>query len=196
MKLTLVRHPQTFDNVKHIMAGHETNSRVTKVGKRQIELVAKRLAEEKFDIMYSSDLTRCKQLALAIKKLNPNLKLVFAKELRERHFGIFEGKTQKAFSKFESKAEHIDSLQPPQGESREQAAARMLRFIEKIEKQHEHALIITHGGIKRIFLNKTFKLKLTYQTNYNTGVSLVDFTTKEVMYLFDNSHLPPELHTK
>jgi broad specificity phosphatase PhoE len=177
------------------MAGYATNSRVTKLGKLQIQHAARRLAKENYDIIYSSDLIRCRHLAMAVKKLSPHLKIIYAKELRERHFGIYEGKKRDLYVKIENAAKNVENYCPPGGESRNTAAKRMHKFLSAIEHKHKHVLIVTHGGIKRIFLNTILNLNITASNNYNTGISLVDYTQRKVIYYFDVSHLPKDMHT-
>jgi len=196
MKITLVRHPQTYDNVKKRMTGYYNNTRLTPIGKKQAEYTARHLAKQDFDIIYSSDLTRCRQLALKVKKLRPDIPLIVTKILRERDFGEYDRMLTKKYVLFESKAKDRNKLRPPNGESRNDAHKRINKFIESIKKKkHKHALIITHGGIKRIYLNKTLNLRLTYAHSHHVGISVIDPDTKRVYKLYDVSHLPKSLRT-
>lgn len=195
MKIHIVRHPQTYCNVNEILAGYQINSRITQLGRQQIERTARRLAKEGFEAIYSSDHTRCRQLALAVQRRNPKLKIIFAKDLRERDFGIFEGRKLSTFIRAEHAAADRNTFKPAKGESRVEAGKRLHLFVDRLRRKHKHILIVTHGGIKRAFLNNTFNLGIDYHQNLNTCVSLVDLGKKKVHYACDVSHLPKRMRT-
>ena len=65
MKLTFVRHGETEENVKNIIMS-QLNGKLTKGGLEQARKLAKRLANEKFDIIYCSDSQRTKDTAKEI----------------------------------------------------------------------------------------------------------------------------------
>jgi probable phosphoglycerate mutase len=90
-EITIVRHGETTWNVEKRIQGH-SNSKLTENGVLQAELVGNALAKRQFNVLISSDLERAAETAKIINKTlllpheyNPNL--------RERSFGIMEGKT-------------------------------------------------------------------------------------------------------
>ena len=72
MKLILVRHGETEGNVKQIIQG-QTHGKLTKKGIKQAKLLARRLKNEKIDVVFSSDLQRAKNTTKQI--LNHHCKI-------------------------------------------------------------------------------------------------------------------------
>ena len=64
-KIVFVRHGQTEWNLSMRYQGH-TDINLTELGQKQAQCVAARLAKEPLTAIYTSDLTRAKDTALAI----------------------------------------------------------------------------------------------------------------------------------
>merc|ERR1711962_279730 len=64
--LTLVRHGQAESNLKEGVTHGCTESPLTEMGRSQAQQVGARLRDEKFDLVYSSDLSRAYDTCLAI----------------------------------------------------------------------------------------------------------------------------------
>lgn len=101
---------------------------------------------KKFDLIYSSPLTRCAQLA---KKFSDSV--IFDERLKEIHFGEWEmkkweeiGYTAQNFW-FASKGD----FQFPGGESFDDFKRRIFDFIKEKERQLKNALLVTHSGVIR-----------------------------------------------
>ena len=60
MELYIIRHGQTFSNIKNIIQG-QTEGELTELGKKQASLLGKKLSKIKFNEIYCSDLNRAKQ---------------------------------------------------------------------------------------------------------------------------------------
>ncbi|KAJ4125197.1 hypothetical protein NW754_013483 [Fusarium falciforme] len=94
MRLLLIRHGETVDNVAGVYAGSR-DSALTAHGVLQAGRLAAHLAEHvEVDRMFSSDLQRAAITAQAIldaQKRATGVKLVVAPELREKDFGSGEG---------------------------------------------------------------------------------------------------------
>src|SRR3989338_3353197 len=90
MKLILVRHGETHENVAGIMLGHG-HVKLTDLGLEQAKKVGLRLKNEKIDTAYVSDLERTCATAAEILHFHPKIPVVYTKELRERNFGVYEG---------------------------------------------------------------------------------------------------------
>jgi len=89
-KLIFVRHGETRYNKQGTPQGI-VDSPLTKEGKKDIEKAALLLKNEKIDVIFSSDLGRCRKTSETINKYN-KLKIRYSKILREREYRIFEGK--------------------------------------------------------------------------------------------------------
>src|SRR5688572_32549109 len=88
-QLIIVRHGQTEWNTAGIRQGH-LDSRLTGKGVAQAQALGARLAREKFAALYSSDLGRAVQTAMAVADLTGH-EIITDPRLRERHLGIFQG---------------------------------------------------------------------------------------------------------
>src|SRR5260370_65785 len=89
MRLLIARHGQTKHNLDHRYQGI-TDAPLNKTGLIQASQLADRLANEKIDVIYSSDLMRCIQTAELVTKKN-GLNINSDGRLREISFGEWEG---------------------------------------------------------------------------------------------------------
>src|SRR3989338_7004687 len=149
MRLIIVRHGETEENVKEVMQG-QTHGKLTKSGIIQHKKLAKRLKNEKIDLIYSSDLGRTKHLAKEILNYH-KVPVHYAKELRERKFGIFEGKSKKYIIKHEKEiGTNWNEFKPKKGESPDDMQIRTEKFYKKIISKYKNTnktiLFVTHAG--------------------------------------------------
>jgi len=176
MRLLLVRHGRTVENQRRIVQGHIQGT-LSKEGVKQAKLLAKRLSDMKIDIIFTSDLKRAKDTAKEIIKLHPEAKLVEDKRLRERSFGIYDGKhkdlvIKKVFQKNDF------SYRPPKGESFEDVIKRVKDFYKEILKNHtkKTVLVVAHGGLLiffiRLILGKRLRIPIkSEEIQKNTAVT-------------------------
>ena len=66
------------------------DTELTETGRRQAQLVAERLQQERIDLAAASDLRRARDTALAVARLHNNMQVHTWKSARERYFGCFE----------------------------------------------------------------------------------------------------------
>ncbi|MGI8545136.1 MAG: histidine phosphatase family protein [Aridibacter sp.] len=90
-KLYLIRHGQSGGNVDGTFGGHSPTP-LSELGRRQAEITAKALAQERIDVIYSSDLLRAVQTAEPLAELL-NLEINKTTAFRERNIGVLEGLT-------------------------------------------------------------------------------------------------------
>ncbi len=185
MKLILVRHGLTTANAHGILQG-QAEFLLNQEGKEQVVKVAKRLKDEKINYIYSSDLQRCKETTAAICIFHPDAKVIFAKELRERSFGIYQEKPRVIMRKAVDKS-GLDfiNFKPEGGESVVQFNERINTFIQTVIGKHKDdtVLLVTHGGLIMHFLLTLFKEDFSERTKYhprNTAVTIVELES------FDN----------
>jgi broad specificity phosphatase PhoE len=183
MRLILVRHGETVENKKRIVQGH-THGTLSRNGVKQTRLLAKRLSDLKIDMIFTSDLKRAKDTAKEIIKLHPEAKLVEDKRLRERSFGIYDGKhkdlvIKKVFQKNDF------SHRPPKGESFEDVIKRVKDFYKEILKNHTKntVLVVAHGGLLiffiRLILGKRLRIPIkSEEFQKNTAVTDLKISDK------------------
>jgi len=90
--LYIARHGETEWNRAGKLQGHQ-DSPLTARGHHQAESLAVALNNKQITRVYSSDLGRAIQTARAVAK-HLEVELIIDERLRERNFGILEGKTK------------------------------------------------------------------------------------------------------
>jgi probable phosphoglycerate mutase len=143
LELWLVRHGETPASRDRMLAGW-TNVPLTGEGERQAAALRPRLAGERFDSVWASDLERALRTArLAWGEPRQDARL------REMSFGDLEGQPWQALS-----PEQQDGLvrfagfEAPGGESFEVLRARVLSVVESLAAGRH--LLFTHGGVVRL----------------------------------------------
>jgi broad specificity phosphatase PhoE len=144
-----VRHGETDWNLERRVQGH-TNRPLNNSGREQARELAARLAGERFDAVYSSDLSRARETARIIAG-ERGLEVTTLPELRERHFGTWEGLTDD-----EVLARFPEARHRPWGdaETQEEMSARVLEALRLIADAHPRGrvLVVGHGGPMRALL--------------------------------------------
>lgn len=120
----------------------------------QANRLARRLLDEPMDAIYASDLTRARQTAWAVAQAK-GLDLRIDSGLRERAYGLFEGRTAD-----ELQAHHAEAFRrwrarepgfelPGGGESLEGFHRRVLGAMHGLVDRHPRGRIVavTHGGV-------------------------------------------------
>lgn len=186
MKLYLVRHGETDNNVKKIIQGH-SNSKLTKLGKKQAQLLAKRLSKVRLDYIYSSDLLRARKTTEEIAK-HQNCPIKYCVALRERSMGKFSGRHRdewRAYLENNKLFGKIHKRIPGNGESIYQLQKRIVNFFEKMCKKHANQTVLfsTHGGPKKFLMMYLNGFDLDEFTKYpitfeNAGLSMVNVHIK------------------
>ena len=151
-QVTVIRHGETQWNVEGRIQGHQPvglNNR----GAEQALSVAKRLGEERFEALYSSDLPRAMETAREISRTN-GMKILADSRLREWKLGILEGLSSEdaavrypvAYAAFRTE---IPDYVVPDGESSRQRYERAVTCISDLALRHpgECIAVVSHGGI-------------------------------------------------
>lgn len=134
------------------MSGGWTDTPLTSLGRKQADLIGKRLRvdilNEKY-VLYASDLKRAYQTAEVIGK-HLNLEIKIDKDLREINTGIAAGKTKDWANAHRNprteKGFNLDYREFPQGETWKQFYFRVCDCMERITKSENHNyIIVTHG---------------------------------------------------
>jgi phosphoserine phosphatase len=181
MKLILVRHGETHENVKRISQGH-FNSQLTERGMEQARLVAERLKKEHIDVAYSSDLDRALNTCKEILKHHPKIELFLIKDLREQAKGIYEGKPHEGRDLLlKEKNIPFHEWKPEGGESLGNVWHKVVRVFDDIKIKHKDktVLVVSHGGPISCLIaylhNESLKDYHKYLPKKNTAITIVDF---------------------
>ncbi|XP_063970916.1 fructose-2,6-bisphosphatase TIGAR-like [Lytechinus pictus] len=131
--LTFLRHGETDWNAQLKCQG-QADIPLNKEGLDQAKAVATYLANEKFDYVFSSDLSRSFQTVQKVVELGPNPKLEIVKDkrLRERSFGVYEGMS---FDIYQHALQNcVGEFVVEGGETAPQALQRFIDFLNDMCK--------------------------------------------------------------
>lgn len=182
MNLGLIRHGSTAWN-KEGRAQGSSDIPLDEEGLRGARLLAERLRNEEWDVIYSSDLMRAKQTAEIIaEKLQ--VQLIFDPKLRETGGGMIEGTTElERISKWGENWRELDLGI----ETIESVKARTQAFKkEKLDRgAHHNILIVSHGALLNNLLAELTPQSLFQQSLKNTSLTIfssVDSSWKCSLY--------------
>ena len=144
-----LRHGQTAWNAEGRFQGH-TDIPLNDVGLAQAREAARILARCPIDLVIASPLLRARKTAEIVSEALGK-PLLFDDELKERHFGRFEGlivnevKAQFGLQPHERLAKHL----PPDAEQWHETRARAVRVIGQWLGRHPEQvmLFVTHAGL-------------------------------------------------
>jgi probable phosphoglycerate mutase len=183
-RLCIVRHGETAWNAEHRVQG-QLDVPLNAIGQAQAKAAAKVLGREKFDAIYSSDLSRARQTAQPTANLL-SMDVQLDKNLRERHYGIFERLTYAEVKvKFPEDYARFHAREPDYdfrtGESLKNFSARSIAVISKIAKECEgkSILVFTHGGVLDYLYRHITGLSLSAEREFgipNAGLNRVELT--------------------
>lgn len=151
-RLLLIRHGETAWNAEHRIQGR-LDVPLSTTGIWQASRLAERLAGEAIDAVIASDLARAWMTGAPLADAQ-GLTMVPDRRLRERSFGIFEGKTLDEIA-----AEHPQEFAAwrardvdwriPDGESGTEFIGRVLDAMREIAAFHlgRTVAVVTHGGV-------------------------------------------------
>ncbi|MGB4582698.1 MAG: histidine phosphatase family protein [Rhodoferax sp.] len=151
-RIIAIRHGETAWNVDTRLQGH-LDIALNAKGLWQAEQVARVLAGEPIEAVYTSDLLRAWHTARAIAQ-STEAPLVARQDLRERCFGSFEGKTHAELEAQWPEAslrwrKREPDWAPPGGESLLALRQRINRTVAALAQQHlgGQIVLVAHGGV-------------------------------------------------
>ncbi len=134
-------------------------------GLRQARAWSAYFAQDRPDVLYCSDLARCRETARLIGRrcaLEPEPR----PELREVALGEWEGETFAAVktrdpAAFQARGKHIADHRPPAGESFRDLEQRVWPFFQTTARQGPpRSLLVTHAGVMRVLLSRLLGMPL------------------------------------
>ncbi len=198
-RLCIVRHGETAWNAEHRVQG-QLDVPLNAIGQAQAMAASKVLSQEKFDVIYSSDLARARQTAEPTAGTH-SMKVLLEKDLRERHYGIFERLTYaevkvrypEDYARFEARDPEYAFRT---GEALRDFSARSIAVISKIIGKHENQdiLVFTHGGVLEMLYRHITGLSLSAERRFgipNAGLNRIEVSVAgwQVRAWADTAHL-------
>jgi probable phosphoglycerate mutase len=183
-RLCIVRHGETAWNAEHRVQG-QLDVPLNAIGQAQAQAAAKVLARERFDAVYSSDLSRARQTAAPAANLL-SMEIAVDRALRERHYGIFERLTYaEVKTRYPEDYARFEARDPEYafrtGESLKDFSARSIAVISRIVDQNKDRsiLVFTHGGVLDKLYRFVTGLPLSAPRDFgipNAGLNRIEVT--------------------
>lgn len=200
-RILAIRHGETAWNVDTRIQGH-LDIPLNDTGRWQAQRLARALAAaDPIHAVYSSDLQRAHETARAIAAAT-GAPLHTHSGLRERGFGLFEGRTYAEIEQtWPQESEHWrrrtpDWCPPQGGESLIEVRARILQTLEALAAPHagQQIVLVAHGGVLdqlyRLATGQDLQAPRTWQLG-NTAVNRLLWTPEGLSLVgwADTSHL-------
>ena len=154
-RLLLIRHGESVLGRAHRYAGHR-DTPLTTLGRAQAADLRTPLQKFEPDLVYSSDLRRCRDTAAL---LAPDCAIRVSERLRELDFGAWDGLSADACrrrdpERFDRWMRDPWSTRPPDGESLAQLWNRIRTFVAGLVRRFPDRTLalVTHGGPIRVLL--------------------------------------------
>lgn len=156
-RLYLIRHGETEWNAVGRLQG-SSDIALNDTGRAQALRLAANLSKHGAERVWTSDLSRARETG-AIIAAHLGLDTPSTEpDLRERRFGVFEGLTRDEIARrypVEWRAWHDKTVMPEGGEARDASVARMAGALARLWQQTTTtALVVSHGGIMRLWLSE------------------------------------------
>jgi len=204
--MILVRHGQSTWNREHRIQG-QLDPPLSDEGRRQAELLGRRLAGRRLAGFYASDLKRAFETAEAIAPV-VNLNPEPTPGLREIFLGEWEGlRTEEIATRFPHAwarwGAEPDWDLVPGGEGAVPFETRVIATLDEILDRHSHGdvLVVTHGGVIQVALHRVigrpsrglFPFKIQ-----NASISMIEVRDGRMVIGGSNDvgHLEPALVTE
>jgi uncharacterized phosphatase len=199
MKLYLIRHGESIGNQLGKIQGCQEFD-LSPTGKLQAELVGSYLGQTQFDAIYSSQLTRAFETAVAIAG-HQNVDVIKMDKAKEIQLGPFEGKTREEIylSYPEAKEKSLLTSGVKGTETIEGVTKRCNELLSELLQKHQgqRVAVISHGGLINIFLmyvmigENWHEHHRPFMIN-NTSISLLEWQTDRkpiIHYINSNKHI-------
>ena len=159
MKITLVRHGQTDDNLNGIMQGRR-NVLMNDTGRRQCQMLRLKLDNMHFDYCYTSPLTRTVETAMIL--VGDKVEMIPDQRILERDMGELDGKPREMYNAY--KYWDYDLNKSDRGvEPVKEIFKRCEEFLNYLKEKYtdESILIVTHQApyraLRCLLTNKKLK---------------------------------------
>jgi len=183
-RLVLVRHGQSLWNLEDRFTGW-VDVPLTDKGREEARNAGKRLKDIRFDVAYTSVLSRAQEtLDLILGVLRQRPPVIRDQALNERHYGDLQGlnkkKTAERYGADQVKLwRRSYDVPPPNGEALKNTAERTLPFFERAIlgdlQLGKSVLVVAHGNSNRAIVMKLDQLskEQVIDLELATGMPLV-----------------------
>jgi broad specificity phosphatase PhoE len=170
IEIILARHGETDWNASETFRGR-ADITLNEAGRKQAEMLAEYLGQEKIDLIYSSPLKRAVETAMAIVDRR-NLEVNPVENLTDFHFGDWQGlsRSQVTAQYPELYRDWLDTpeqVKIPGGESLEDVRSRAVPFIEDAVMRCDEGRIVfvSHRVVHKVLVCSLLGLDLSHFWN-------------------------------
>lgn len=202
-KLVLVRHGQSVWNLQNRFTGW-VDVPLTEKGIEEAYRAGEFLKDIKFDVAYTSALTRAQEtLRIILETVGLLIPIIKDQALNERHYGALQGLNKdRARQKWGADIVHLwrrsYDIAPPEGESLKDTATRTIPFLERAIMgdilDGRNVIVVAHGNSLRsivMYLEKLSPEEIV-KVEIPTGTPIIydldengNILNKEIRYLED-----------
>lgn len=152
VQLLLIRHAQNEWVKTGRLAGWTPGVHLNKEGKRQAELLGKRLATANLQALYSSPLERAVETAEAIASHYQELSVTIEEDVGEVRYGEWTGKRLRQLRRkrlWEAVQHFPSGVRFPQGESIREMQSRAVGALERLSAAHPggRIAVVAHSDV-------------------------------------------------
>ena len=176
MSWYILRHADKEQGNHYNPALRHQDEPISQKGREQAEKLVTYFADKGISKIYVSDYQRTGQ-TIALVAAHLGLTPIRDERLNELHNGLFEGATeeelrQKFPAELQALRERKAGFRFPEGETGEEAFARVVSFMEEKRQQHtdENLIIVSHDGLIRLLMCYVTNMPVNGRWNF-----LVDF---------------------
>lgn len=179
-RVIAVRHGETAWNRATRVQGH-TDISLSDTGLWQARRLAHALADAGISAVYASDLQRAVQTAHAVAQ-RAGVQVVTDPDLRERHFGVFEGRT---FAEIEQRwpeqalrwRRRDPDFGAEGGETLADFNARSVACATRLAARHpgETIALVAHGGVMDCLYRAATRVGLQAQRTWQLGNASINW---------------------
>lgn len=179
-KVCIIRHGETDWNQEGRIQG-QLDIPLNETGRAQALAMAFNSAHYPFSALFSSDLKRATETAAALAE-REGLSVVLMKELRERHYGIFQGVAKSEAPQLYPDAyklyrERDQSYEFENGESLADFAKRVLGAFNGLVRRHtsQQFAVVCHAGVLDIMYRHATGRPLSTERDFHIPNSALNW---------------------
>ncbi len=184
MRLIITRHGETHQNAAKISMGQKIGGDLNDAGLAQARQLARQLASEHLDHIYSSDLQRAADTTRTVAHFHRDTPVTFEPLLQERNLGVYEGGPSATWKEaMQQSPEPFHLFRPEGGESYADLQARITPFVSRLFSthlaSHDSVLLLSHAGVITVLLLTLLQKQITRDTYDqfkpdNTAITILD----------------------
>jgi probable phosphoglycerate mutase len=180
-RLILVRHGETDWNAENRLQGQQ-DVPLNEIGIHQADDIARALADESLDVIYTSDLIRASETAARIAArhgLTPVPDVRLRQSAKGRWEGLTWGEIAERYPADLERWRRDQTYLPPGGETTAHYLARLRDFFEYVQRAHpdQTVVAVSHGHVSRMLICRALGLDFALAGLFTIGnAALVDLS--------------------